>query len=144
LKKIFWMPIALILYSIFARIPIYASSDGTGTPESLLGLWESGNGNIRMDLREAGDGTFTAVIVWVSPEAEEKARSRLGEPLAFGLSWNRKTNVFENGVLNLSGNGREGTLSCDLSPHGPNNLVLTARKGILTRKSEWTRISSAE
>jgi len=119
--------------------PLSATVLGTG-PEASLGTWESSNGKIRMDLRSAGNGSFDAVIVWVADDADAAARSRVGKSLASGFTWNPKAGKFEDGAIVFGEGDRGGILSCVLAPQGDDILVLTAKKGFFSRKTEWKRV----
>jgi hypothetical protein len=109
------------------------------SPESSCGMWESPNGKICMDLRRTPNGKYDAVVVWVSADADETVRSKLGEPLATGFSWDANSFAFVGGTMTVRTGGTTVTLACALTPDGENSLVMTAKKGLLSKKTEWKR-----
>lgn len=111
------------------------ASDG---PDAYLAVWQTGNGNARVELRGRADGKFDAIIVWISP-ASDRAAS-IGDPLARGFTWDERKHAFVDGTAVGERNGKKTEASCSLAPMGDDRLEFRVSAGLLSRDSTWSRV----
>lgn len=131
----------LIALAILVAIPAFCLTDTDG-PEAWLDQWVSEKRTTRIELRPAESGRYDFVVVWVSPDADDRVKASLGKPMAAGFSWDAAKGEFRGGRLTDSSGGddpKAKSVECRLIPKGADTLEFVAKLGILSKTIPWTR-----
>lgn len=132
----------LIALAILVAAPAFCLSGADG-PEAWLDQWVSEKGTTRIELRQTEPGRYDFVVVWVSPDADDRVKASLGKPMAAGFAWDAAKGEFRGGRLTDSTGGddpKAKSVECRLIPKGADTLEFIAKLGILSKTIPWTRV----
>lgn len=135
---------AVSIVLVLALLVAPLSLGNAATPSDLLakdwlGQWRGEKALALFELRSSAKGSYEVAIIWVSPEADEAARSMEGQVLAWGLTWDKERGRFIGGTTAVQRDGRTVELPCELLPRKDGTMEFKASYGLLKRTTIWKR-----